>query len=43
MATIAGCALAGALLAALVSWKVVVHIAEEHLGSHATMLLERAI
>ncbi len=41
-ATIAGFALAGALLAAYVSWQVVIHIAEQRLGGYATMLLERA-
>ncbi|MGO3127845.1 MAG: CSS-motif domain-containing protein [Luteimonas sp.] len=40
--TIAGFALAGALLAAVVSWQVVVRIAEQRLGGYATMLLERA-
>ncbi|MET0329688.1 MAG: EAL domain-containing protein [Luteimonas sp.] len=42
MATIAGFALVGALLAAAVSWQVVVHIAEQRLGGYASMLLERA-
>lgn len=41
-ATIAGFALVGALLAAFVSWQAVLHIAEQRLGGHATLLLERA-
>lgn len=41
-ATIAGFALVGALIAAAVSWQVVIHIAEQRLGGYASMLLERA-